>query len=93
MPIYEYACEKCGSHIEVIQKIGDEAPKRCSKCRGKLKKLVSRSGFQLKGSGWYQTDYSNKSQASSKDPAERSAEKKPESAPASDAKPSTTVAD
>lgn len=93
MPIYEYACEKCGSHIEVIQKFGDEAPKRCRRCRGKLKKLVSRSGFQLKGSGWYKTDYSNKPQASNKDTAEKSAEKKPESAPASDTKPSATVAD
>ncbi len=40
MPIYEYLCEKCGSHIEVIQKISDAPLKRCAKCRGKLEKTV-----------------------------------------------------
>lgn len=60
MPIYEYLCEKCGSHIEVIQKISDAPLKRCAKCRGKLEKTVSRTSFQLKGSGWYVTDYSRK---------------------------------
>jgi putative FmdB family regulatory protein len=68
MPIYEYLCEKCGSHIEVIQKISDPPLKRCSKCRGKLGKTVSRTSFQLKGSGWYATDYSNKNSSSSKAP-------------------------
>jgi putative FmdB family regulatory protein len=58
MPIYEYVCEKCGSRIEVIQKVNDAPPKRCQKCRGKLKRAVSRTSFQLKGSGWYATDYS-----------------------------------
>ena len=60
MPIYEYLCEKCGTHIEVIQKISDAPLKRCAKCRGKLEKTVSRTSFQLKGSGWYVTDYSGK---------------------------------
>jgi putative FmdB family regulatory protein len=60
MPIYEYLCEKCGTHIEVIQKISDPPLKRCAKCRGKLEKTVSRTSFQLKGSGWYVTDYSRK---------------------------------
>ena len=60
MPIYEYICEKCGSHIEVIQKISDTPLKRCTKCRGKVEKTVSRTSFQLKGSGWYVTDYSRK---------------------------------
>ena len=60
MPIYEYVCEKCGLHVEVIQKISDAPLKRCTKCRGKLSKSVSRTSFQLKGSGWYVTDYSGK---------------------------------
>lgn len=60
MPIYEYLCEKCGSHIEVIQKVSDAPLKRCGKCRGKLEKTISRTSFQLKGSGWYATDYSRK---------------------------------
>ena len=80
MPIYEYICEKCGSHIEVIQKISDAPLKRCAKCRGKLEKTVSRTSFQLKGSGWYVTDYSRKDASTGKgapagtDKAEKKAE-------------------
>lgn len=66
MPIYEYVCEKCGSHIEVMQKVGDAPLKRCQKCRGKLEKIVSRTSFQLKGAGWYMTDYSKPSGSSDK---------------------------
>ena len=60
MPIYEYVCEKCGDHVEVLQKVSDPPPKRCKKCRGKLERIVSRTAFQLKGSGWYKTDYAGK---------------------------------
>lgn len=59
MPIYEYVCEKCGNHLEVMQKVTDEPLKRCSNCRGKLEKIISRTSFQLKGSGWYKSDYSS----------------------------------
>lgn len=72
MPIYEYICEKCGTHIEVIQKISDAPLKRCSKCRGKLEKTVSRTSFQLKGSGWYVTDYSRGGSANGKGSAGKS---------------------
>ncbi|PYP86575.1 MAG: FmdB family transcriptional regulator [Blastocatellia bacterium AA13] len=65
MPIYEYVCEKCGEYTEVIQKVTDEPIKRCKKCKGKLEKQISRTSFQLKGSGWYQTDYSSKPKESS----------------------------
>jgi len=81
MPIYEYVCVKCGSQTEIIQKVGDAPPKRCSKCRGKLEKKVSRTSFQLKGSGWYKTDYPGKSAAASTDTAEKVSEKKPEATP------------
>ena len=64
MPIYEYVCGKCGDHLEVIQKVGDEPLKRCKKCRGKLEKIISRTSFQLKGSGWYASDYAGKSRKS-----------------------------
>ena len=77
MPIYEYVCEKCGDHTEVMQKVSDPPLKRCKKCRGKLEKLISRTAFQLKGSGWYQTDYGRKS--SPKGKSEKSAETKSES--------------
>jgi putative FmdB family regulatory protein len=69
MPIYEYACEKCGRQIEVIQKFSDEPLKTCSECKGRLKKLISQSSFQLKGGGWYVTDYAGKSKSSTKEDA------------------------
>jgi putative FmdB family regulatory protein len=78
MPIYEYQCAKCGAHIEVIQKVGDPPPKRCSKCKGKLEKRISRTSFQLKGSGWYKTDYSSGSSAGTKEKSESSSDKKSE---------------
>jgi putative FmdB family regulatory protein len=66
MPIYEYRCEKCGEIVEKIQKISDPPLAECEKCNGKLNKILSHSSFVLKGSGWYLTDYSKKSSASSK---------------------------
>jgi putative FmdB family regulatory protein len=57
MPLYEYECQSCGRRTETLQRM-DEAPlTRCPDCGGPLKKLISTSGFQLKGSGWYRTDY------------------------------------
>lgn len=62
MPIYEYVCEKCGNHIELMQKVGDAAPKKCTKCKkGKMEKIFSRTSFQLKGGGWYASDYAKPS--------------------------------
>jgi len=63
MPIYEYACEKCGVQFEVTQKITASPLKRHngpSKCGGKLRKLMSSNAFHLKGTGWYKTDYADK---------------------------------
>jgi putative FmdB family regulatory protein len=60
MPIYEYQCSKCGT-LEVFQRITDEPLSRCPTCRGKVTKLVSQTSFQLKGTGWYVTDYARKS--------------------------------
>jgi putative FmdB family regulatory protein len=56
MPIYEYRCEKCGD-FERTQRITDEPLQRCPKCRRKVRRLISNTSFQLKGSGWYVTDY------------------------------------
>ena len=66
MPIYEYACTKCGHHLEVLQKLSDKPLVRCPECKGKLEKQFSQTSFQLKGTGWYVTDYS-KSGADKKD--------------------------
>ncbi len=65
MPIYEYECTKCGKVYEVWQQMSDKPLKRCKECSGKLQKLISRSSFHLKGSGWYATDYAGKSAPSS----------------------------
>jgi putative FmdB family regulatory protein len=85
MPIYEYSCKKCGKTIEVIQKFSDPILKKHEGCGGSLTKLISASAFQLKGTGWYVTDYARKgkggeSESSSESSKESSKEKK-ESAP------------
>jgi len=63
MPIYEYECSKCGRIDEVLQKFSDRPLDKCRHCSGKLHKLISHSSFHLKGTGWYITDYANKSQS------------------------------
>jgi putative FmdB family regulatory protein len=60
MPIYEYKCRKCGKQYEVIQGITDDSVKECKFCKGAVDKLISLSSFQLKGAGWYVTDYGGK---------------------------------
>ncbi len=60
MPIYEYSCQKCQAHIEILQKITDQPLTRCRKCGGKLEKQWSAPGIQFKGSGWYVTDYAGR---------------------------------
>jgi putative FmdB family regulatory protein len=65
MPIYEYKCKDCGSHIEKRQSVSEEPLKVCENCGGTLEKQWSRSGFQFKGEGWYVTDYSKKSSGDS----------------------------
>ncbi len=58
MPIYEYVCQDCGHALEAIQKFSDVALSECPKCgKPSLKKMISAGGFQLKGSGWYATDF------------------------------------
>jgi putative FmdB family regulatory protein len=60
MPIYEYACEKCESEFEVEQRITDDPIKSCPHCKSrKIKRLISRTSFVLKGGGWYSDLYSS----------------------------------
>ena len=61
MPIYEYHCSKCGD-FEVMQRISDKELRSCPTCRRKVTKLISSTSFQLKGSGWYITDYARKAE-------------------------------
>ena len=65
MPIYEYACSACGHELEAMQKISEKPKKVCPSCHAhRLERLISNTSFQLKGTGWYVTDYAKKSASS-----------------------------
>jgi putative FmdB family regulatory protein len=90
MPIYEYSCSHCGV-VEAFQAITENPLTRCPVCKKcKVKKLISESSFQLKGSGWYATDYAKKSSGNGngkKHTEEKSSEKsadKPADKPATE---------
>ena len=102
MPIYEYRCSACGHEMETLRKLADPPLTECPACHAEtLVKKVSAAGFQLKGSGWYVTDFrnGNKPAAAKKDgdkaapatdkPAEGAAA---DSTKTSDATASTTAA-
>jgi len=58
MPIYAYRCEACGFEKDVLQKLSDAPLTQCPSCgQGSFAKQVTAAGFQLKGSGWYVTDF------------------------------------
>ena len=68
MPVYEYACSKCGHEFEAEQRITEPPLKTCPRCRArKLKRLISQTSFVLKGSGWYADLYSSKAKPESAD--------------------------
>ena len=80
MPIYEYRCSACGFQKEFLQRINDAPHTKCPECgKSALQKLVTAAGFQLKGTGWYATDFKNSG-------AKPAAKKKAEGSAASDAK-------
>ncbi|MGB0635773.1 MAG: FmdB family zinc ribbon protein [Gammaproteobacteria bacterium] len=64
MPIYEYQCQSCGHKQEIMHRISQTPSLECAACgANELKKLISAVGFQLKGTGWYETDFKNKGEA------------------------------
>lgn len=68
MPIYEYQCKGCGGEFEYQQRMSDDPKTVCESCGGLLERLISRSSFLLKGSGWYKDLYSSaKPQGNSSD--------------------------
>jgi putative FmdB family regulatory protein len=77
MPIYDFKCSACGHRAEVMRKIADPSVADCPTCgaHDTFSKMLSAAGFQLKGSGWYATDFKGGSSA---------ATAKAEAAPASD---------
>lgn len=84
MPIYAYKCGSCGHAKDVLQKISEPALTVCPECGAdQFAKQITAAGFQLKGSGWYATDFRN----GSAKPADKGADKpaeagKAESTPA-----------
>jgi putative FmdB family regulatory protein len=89
MPIYAYRCESCGFEKDVLQKMSDAQLTQCPQCeKDAFRKQVTAAGFQLKGSGWYVTDFrggSNGSKPSAPSDSAATSEAKPESK--SEAKP------
>jgi putative FmdB family regulatory protein len=58
MPIYEYQCKNCGMQKEFLRKVSDPPLTTCPECgKETLHKMVTAAGFQLKGTGWYATDF------------------------------------
>ncbi|MBI5640295.1 MAG: zinc ribbon domain-containing protein [Nitrospirae bacterium] len=80
MPIYEYGCQKCKKHHEVMQRITESPLTKCPDCGGKMKKKISNTSFVLKGTGWYATDYASDKKKTNVSPtkADKTAESKPE---------------
>jgi len=91
MPIYEYRCAACGHQEEFLQRVTEPPLTECPVCRKPtFQKLLSAAGFQLKGSGWYATDFKNKaSKPAEKKAEDRSDEKSasPKTETKTDAKP------
>lgn len=70
MPIYEYRCSACGFEKDALQKMADAPLVACPSCgKPALVKLISAAGFQLKGSGWYATDFKGSGSAKAADKA------------------------
>ncbi|WP_293005010.1 zinc ribbon domain-containing protein [Nitrosomonas sp.] len=86
MPIYEYLCNSCGAEKEHLQKISDAPITACPVCgSNNYTKLISAAGFQLKGSGWYVTDFKNKTKPS--DTTKPAAKENTESTPSATSAP------
>lgn len=80
MPIYAYRCESCGHAKDVLQKISDAPLTVCPACGADaFRKQVTAAGFQLKGSGWYATDFKGGGAAAGAGAAAATAEAKTES--------------
>jgi putative FmdB family regulatory protein len=88
MPIYEYSCGECGLQKEFLQRMNDAPLTDCPECgKPALRKMVSAAGFQLKGTGWYVTDFRDKAKPAAKADKPGKSEK-----PAESAKPSEGAA-
>ncbi len=85
MPIYEYECTACQHQFDEVQKMNDPAIKICPLCnQDKAIRLISAAGFQLKGTGWYVTDFKDKGKPKT-EPSANSESKKTEAVASSSA--------
>ena len=95
MPIYAYKCSSCQHELDVLQKVSDAALRVCPRCGATtLSKQLTAAGFQLKGSGWYVTDFKNAAAKDAK-PASKSDDAKPAkggTTPPKDSEPAKTTA-
>ena len=83
MPIYAYRCESCGHAKDVLQKMSDAPLTDCPACGAPaFRKQVTAAGFQLKGSGWYATDFKGGATAGAVAPASTATESKSAETPA-----------
>ena len=90
MPIYAYRCESCGHAKDVLQKVSDPVLTTCPSCDAQtFRKQLTAAGFQLKGSGWYATDFRGGASAPKAEGAAAPAADAPAAAPATDSTPSS----
>lgn len=93
MPIYAYRCASCGHAQDVLQKISDPVLTVCPACGASTyEKQVTAAGFQLKGSGWYVTDFRGGNNAAAAKPSDAKPDAAPAAAAPSDAKPAAAPA-
>lgn len=92
MPIYAYRCSACGYQNDYLQKVSDPLLSECPECgKSTFQKQVTAAGFQLKGSGWYVTDFKNNGKAKSKPAAKEESKPAGESSSDGESKPPSST--
>jgi putative FmdB family regulatory protein len=82
MPFYEYRCSACSHEFDAMQKMSDAPLIDCPECQQpSLVKLISAAGFQLKGSGWYVTDFKDKPKKANDNKSDKTTNKTDKSSP------------
>ena len=92
MPIYEYRCSACGHQEDFLQKVSDPVLSQCPACgKSTFEKQLSAAGFQLKGSGWYATDFKSKKPAEKKSEAKSETKTETKTETSTETKPKTAA--
>jgi putative FmdB family regulatory protein len=86
MPLYEYRCSKCAETLEVMRKFSDPPLTEHEGCGGTLERLLSAPAFQLKGTGWYATDYAKSGAKPAPDAESKPGDLKSDESKAADSK-------